>query len=287
MVFQAGQLVTVGKNRYQIAGKLGSGSYGSVYKANDLNEAREKAIKAIEGVDSDIQEVRALKRLAQVESVQKLFETFVFAGHVCLVMECYLADLGSIAEKQHFSQRLTCKVGFKLIDILRRVHHFGVLHRDLKPENLMISFDGRKAELKLIDFGISAFFMDQNRQIQEVRGNDYKFKVAPYSSLNMSFGRPVTEHDDLEMALYLLMSLRKLNPFIGGSTTEKESFHKSPELVLHGKNKFLLSLTHLLFKQQMTKSIHYVEMLQCLKNSAKFNEKSRFTVGFGKRISLH
>ncbi|PIC11865.1 hypothetical protein B9Z55_028780 [Caenorhabditis nigoni] len=161
MVFQAGQLVTVGKNRYQIAGKLGSGSYGSVYKANDLNEAREKAIKAIEGVDSDIQEVRALKRLAQVESVQKLFETFVFAGHVCLVMECYLADLGSIAEKQHFSQRLTCKVGFKLIDILRRVHYFGVLHRDLKPENLNDFLDGRKAELKLIDFGISAFFMDQ------------------------------------------------------------------------------------------------------------------------------
>lgn len=36
------------------------------------------------------------------------------------------------------------------------MHSMGIAHRDLKPENIIMTDDTDKAEIKVIDFGISA-----------------------------------------------------------------------------------------------------------------------------------
>ena len=35
------------------------------------------------------------------------------------------------------------------------LHSFGIAHRDLKPENILMSDAGDKADLKIVDFGLS------------------------------------------------------------------------------------------------------------------------------------
>lgn len=44
----------------------------------------------------------------------------------------------------------------KLIEVLDLLQHRRIVHCDLKPENLLVSYDGKKLKLKVIDFG-SAF----------------------------------------------------------------------------------------------------------------------------------
>ena len=38
------------------------------------------------------------------------------------------------------------------------MHSEGVIHRDLKPENIMFQRKGDLKSLKIIDFGLSTFF---------------------------------------------------------------------------------------------------------------------------------
>lgn len=44
------------------------------------------------------------------------------------------------------------------------LHENGIAHRDLKPENFMFVSDDEKANLKLIDFGLSRKFTDDKNE---------------------------------------------------------------------------------------------------------------------------
>ncbi|PIC11879.1 hypothetical protein B9Z55_028790 [Caenorhabditis nigoni] len=286
-MFQAGQMVSVGTSRYTVVSKLGEGTYGAVFKVVDMEDRREKAMKTIKGVNEGCEEVRNLMALDGVEGVQKLHNSFMFNNHLVLVLEFYLCDLGKIAERQRCSQRLVSKIGFNMLHILWQMHHIGILHRDIKPENVMISYDGAKAELRLIDFGVSVVYKTPEGKLQKVPKKDYGFKWAPYTSSNMSHQIPATVFDDVEMMLYCLMAIRKCYPFNVESLDDrndlKKKFHEHPQDYLGKKNRFLVPFAQLLFAQQGRRAIDYPALIDCMKKTSKFNEKMPFIVHFGRR----
>jgi serine/threonine protein kinase len=55
-------------------------------------------------------------------------------------------------------------------------HDRKVIHRDLKPENLLLLDKGNGFDLKVADFGCSAF-LDVNRKLSGVFGSVYY--IAP------------------------------------------------------------------------------------------------------------
>ncbi|PIC11881.1 hypothetical protein B9Z55_028791 [Caenorhabditis nigoni] len=286
-MFRAGQMVSVGPSRYTVVSKLGEGTYGAVFKVVDMADRREKAMKTIKGENEGCEEARNLKALDGVEGVQKLHNSFMFNNHLVLVLEFYLCDLGKIAASQRCSQRLVSKIGFNALHILWQMHHIGILHRDIKPENLMLSYDGAKAEIRLIDFGCSVVYKTPEGQRQKVPRKDYGFKLSPYSSYNMSLEIPATVFDDCEMMLYCLMAIRKCYPFNVESLKDrnelKEKFHSHPQDYLGRKNRFLVPFAQLLFAQQARRAIDYPALIDCVKKSAKFNDKMPFIVHFGRR----
>jgi Tol biopolymer transport system component len=145
---------------YRIAGLLGHGGMGDVYRATDVRLERDVALKmmAHAGVPDDgrverfLQEARVTASLDH-PNIVKLFDVGVFDGRPYLVAE--------LVEGESLRERLArgpidaaeaCRLTAQIAKGLVAAHAKGLVHRDLKPENIIIT---RSGAAKILDFGIA------------------------------------------------------------------------------------------------------------------------------------
>ncbi|KAK0563798.1 hypothetical protein OC844_002029 [Tilletia horrida] len=145
--------------QYTLLEKLGTGSFGTVYKAIH-NETRQiVAIKQIdlEDSDDDISEIQQeIAHLAQCDSewVTRYYGSFVKGYKLWIVME-YLAG-GScldLLKAGPFSEQHIAIICRELLYGLEYLHNEGKIHRDIKAANVLLSASGK---VKLADFGVAA-----------------------------------------------------------------------------------------------------------------------------------
>lgn len=100
-------------------------------------------------------EIRVLKRLT-CGGIIKLFEVVDAPGHIYVVME--YADGGSLLDYVRGRKRLDENEArhffYQMLQSLSYCHQTLVVHRDVKLENVLLD---RQRNMKLIDFGLSAF----------------------------------------------------------------------------------------------------------------------------------
>ena len=70
----------------------------------------------------------------------------------------------------------TAKIMQQILSAVVYCHKHGICHRDLKPENLLLEEDSIDSNIKVIDFGTSKFFK-QNEKMSEKFGTPYY--IAP------------------------------------------------------------------------------------------------------------
>jgi len=150
--------------KYKRTKKLGEGTYGVVYKAENVHTGEEVALKAIrleseeEGVPcTAIREISLLKELDH-PNVVRLIEIIHDVDKLTLVFEFCDQDLKQYLDA-HFGIIDHTKIKWFLYQLLKGVeycHKRRVLHRDLKPQNLLIS--KKDNTLKLADFGLARAF---------------------------------------------------------------------------------------------------------------------------------
>jgi Protein kinase domain len=194
--------------RYRIAGMLGRGGMGEVYRADDLKLKQPVALKFLpEALSAD---GAALARFYQEVSVARQ----ISHRHVCRVY-----DIGE-AEGFHFIsmeyvrgeelssllKRIGRLPGDKAVETGRQlcaglaaVHEAGVLHRDLKPANVMLD---ERGDVRITDFGIAAL-------AGEVRGHDTFAGTPAYMSPEQLAGERLTPRSDiysLGLVLYELFT---------------------------------------------------------------------------------
>lgn len=148
--------------QYEKLEKVGEGTYGVVYKAQD-SAGEIYALKTIrleaedEGIPSTaIREISLLKEL-QHPNIVRLCDVIHTERKLTLVFEFLDQDLKKLLD--------TCDGGldvattksflFQLLRGIAHCHQHRVLHRDLKPQNLLIN---REGFLKLADFGLARAF---------------------------------------------------------------------------------------------------------------------------------
>jgi serine/threonine-protein kinase len=146
---------------YEILSKLGSGGFGTVWRARDLSLEREIALKVLhphiardaEAVGAFWQEARLAAQLAH-PAIVPIYDWDGRSGLSWYTME--LAEGGSVAQLiARRGARSVAEIAPHvdlILDGLSAAHSIGVVHRDLKPENVLID---RYHRWRLTDFGIA------------------------------------------------------------------------------------------------------------------------------------
>lgn len=148
--------------QYEKLEKVGEGTYGVVYKAQD-SQGEIYALKTIrlesedEGIPSTaIREVSLLKEL-QHPNIVWLRDVIHTEKKLTLVFEFMEQDLKKLLDMCDggLDLEITKSYLYQLLNGIAHCHQHRVLHRDLKPQNLLIN---REGALKLADFGLARAF---------------------------------------------------------------------------------------------------------------------------------
>ena len=145
--------------RYTLGEQLGSGGFGTVYKATD-SIGRTVAIKVLKpGWADDPGTIERFRREAQVAGelfhnrIATIIDFDEFEGRLFLVMR-YIDGIPLdkyIKEKGRLSWSETLRILGEVAEGLDYAHQRGFVHRDIKPANILIS---EKEGAVLTDFGL-------------------------------------------------------------------------------------------------------------------------------------
>src|SRR5689334_14841863 len=151
--------------RFLVEERIGSGCFGTVYRAWDSRLERPVAVKVIDrqhGAPRVTREAQAVARLAH-RNIATLYELATDGDQAFLVSELIEGEtLRVLGRRGELSDRLVAKVGADAAAALTHAHRAGVVHRDVKPENILVCENGPHrgsfspwGEAKLVDFGIA------------------------------------------------------------------------------------------------------------------------------------
>jgi eukaryotic-like serine/threonine-protein kinase len=146
---------------YQIAGMLGAGGMGEVYRARDPRLGRDVAIKILPAAwVSDAARRERFEREARATAA--LNHSNVVAIHDVGTDDGIPFIVSELLEGSTLRDHLTpaapwpvgkaVNVGGAIAHGLAAAHARGIVHRDLKPENVFITRDG---VVKILDFGLA------------------------------------------------------------------------------------------------------------------------------------
>ncbi len=157
--------------RYEMGDLLGTGGFGSVWRARDLELGREVAIKLPRGgsLGSPDREERFLREARSAAKLQHrgivaVHDTGRHQGTVYIVSELvHGKNLMQWLEQGPLEFREAAELAAQVADALDYAHQHGVVHRDLKPSNILLESDGSVGGApvpsafrpRILDFGLA------------------------------------------------------------------------------------------------------------------------------------
>ena len=157
---------------YEKIEKLGSGSYGCVYKARDSRSGAEVALKETRNLDTEdgiaksiVRELSILRHLGSHPNIMPLLDVVEHAKRLWPVMELADGDLNDVISCGPSHPTLVQSYVYQALCGLAYCHSKRVIHRDITPGNILVDTEGH---LKLCDFGIACFVakLDSSREIE-------------------------------------------------------------------------------------------------------------------------
>lgn len=205
---------------YQLNQQLGSGGFGTVYRATQLSVGREVAIKAILPTHANRPDfIRRFETEAQVIArlehpyIVPLFDYWREPNEAYLVMR-FLRG-GSLKDRirqSKLSIEEIVKISDHIASALALAHRNGIVHRDIKPDNILLDEDSNAF---LSDFGIAAEENRQSDEEAEISGS------IPYMSPEQITGAPpVSQTDIYALGIVIYEMLTGKHPFASKPISE-------------------------------------------------------------------
>lgn len=260
---------TILDGKYRLEEKIGSGGFGSVYKATNLALNSLVAIKVFCPSNSSSPADLERFRLEGVSSCQvshnnaiSIYDFSISStGIAYLVMELLrgisLAD--KLSQTKCLSLNECLDIAIPVCQVLAKAHSAGIIHRDIKPENIFLHQTSTGEIVKVLDFGIAKLLgektdlerLDTSGVIlgtptylspERISGDPYDGRSDIYSLgvviyQILSGSTPfVVKHNNVAALIYMHMSqepmeLKELNPTIPDAMAllVMETLSKEPE----------------------------------------------------------
>jgi serine/threonine protein kinase len=208
---------TVIANRFHIEGVLGSGGFGTVYRAMDTELLRSVALKIANPNRNDpdtlLTEARKAASLHHPHVIT-VYDVGRFEERVFIVSQ--LVEGRSLKDVAYSAKPTVSQIAQwmnQVAEALELAHKNGLVHRDLKPSNIIINTD---QQAMVSDFGI-AFHADEIDQIEPLTG------TLPYMSPEQVQGEsklmgPKSDVFSFGVMLYELLSGK--HPFLSKTSSE-------------------------------------------------------------------
>lgn len=192
-------------HKYTILEKIGSGSFGTIYKGQNIRTKEYVAIKA-EPISSELKlllnETKVYNYLAGCTGIPTLKWFGKDNTHYYMVINLLGQSLQSLMQ-QHgkFSLDFLLNIGIQIVLLLKTIHGKGIVHRDIKPDNFLF----KEESLYLIDFGLCKPYMDCNHVHIPMKKTSNVIGSMNFCSLSSHNRQELGRKDDFESLGYMLL----------------------------------------------------------------------------------
>ncbi|XP_063059291.1 mitogen-activated protein kinase kinase kinase kinase 6 [Engraulis encrasicolus] len=161
---------------YELIHRIGSGTYGDVFKARCIKTSVISAIKVIkldpgEDLSSIQQEITMMKECTH-KNIVAYFGSYHTNNKLWICME-YCGG-GSLQDIYHVTgplkERQIAYVSRETLQGLHYLHQMGKMHRDIKGANILLT---ERGDVKLADFGVAAEITTQVSKRKSFIGTPY------------------------------------------------------------------------------------------------------------------
>ena len=206
-------LDSVINNKYVLRKKIGSGKFGHIYLGANINKKVEVAIK-LENSTSKYTTLRneatILNYLYQHKcaDVPHIYWYGKYLNYITLILPIYDCSLYDYMSYTHnVRDEHIYRLMVEALSIIENIHQLFVIHRDIKPQHFMI----KNNRLYLIDFGISTFYVTDNKKLKpNVQRDDSVIGSPNYASFNLYNGHVYSRRDDLISLCYMFLFIYTL-----------------------------------------------------------------------------
>jgi serine/threonine protein kinase len=197
-------------NKYRLIEKINEGSFGTVFKAENI---RTKDIVAIK-FENKSGQIKSLKNEAKIyQYLGKLdgfpqIKTFGTTDKInYLVIDLLGNSLAStITYHNILSLKTVLVLGIQIIKRIQTLHDKSLLHRDIKPSNFIFGTNNDTNKLYLVDFGFAKRYDYNGKHIEEK--NIKNIIGSPnFVSLNIHYNIEPSRRDDVESCIYVILTM--------------------------------------------------------------------------------
>jgi len=191
-------------NKYKITGILGDGTFGKVFKAENILTKNNVAIKIEKEKESRIlkYEARIYNLLHNMKNIPKIRLFGTEEEYTYMVIDLFSCSI----DKRELNMKDKTTSFKNALKILEELHENGFIHRDIKPDNIL--FEERNSnQVKLIDFGLSKKYLDKNNNHLEYKDGKKIIGTIKYCSINLHNGCEPSRRDDIESLIYTFIKV--------------------------------------------------------------------------------
>ncbi|KAH9597377.1 Protein kinase domain [Trypanosoma melophagium] len=201
-------------SRYRIGQKIGSGSFGEIFRGTNIQTGEPVAIK-LEQVKTRHPQLAFEARFYHILNagggavgIPNVLYHGVEGEFNVMVIDLLgpsLEDLFSFCSRR-LSLKTTLMLAEQMIARIEFVHSKSVIHRDIKPDNFLMGTGKKGHHVYIIDFGLAKRYRDpRTHQHIPYREGKSLTGTARYCSINTHIGIEQSRRDDLEAIGYILV----------------------------------------------------------------------------------
>ena len=195
-------------NKYKLLEKIGEGSFGSIYKGENIRTHELVAIK-VEPINNNTKLLKNESIIYQYLNNNEGLPNVKWFGkdqiNYYMVINLLGESLQTLKErKTTFSLKLVLQIGIQIINLLKMIHDKGLVHRDIKPDNFLLGLKNKNKQIYIIDFGFCKTFLNNNTHI-DMKKTSSLIGSNNFASVNAHEFNELSRRDDLESLGYMLV----------------------------------------------------------------------------------